>query len=182
LSVFNEEGLDDALVHNQEGDIGSSGGLVVAFVEGLLELSNLTVNNLGTLSRTDTITEDDDVSGEGVPVSLGEDIDCLLQALLYLSVDHFLSLLLDNEVRVILRHLLVDGSSEAYNRVTSSMTHVDADQHGSHGVHLLGEFEVVEVTSHFRVDLLQDAGSLRRVEIVGVLDNNDLGGDLVRLE
>jgi hypothetical protein len=156
LSVDNEERLDDALVHDQEGKLGFGGGLVVVFVAGLLELNDLTVNNLDTLSRTDTVTENDDVGGEGVLVFRGEDIDSLLQALLYLSVDHLLSLLLDNEVRVILRHLLVDGGGKADDRVASRVAHVDTNQHGFHGVHLLREFEVVEITSHFRVDLLQD--------------------------
>jgi len=181
LSVDNEEGLDDALVHDQEGELGFAGGLVVAFVAGLLELSDLTVNNLGTLSRTDTVAEDDDVSGEGALVFSGEDIDSLLHAILDLRVDYLLSLLLDDKVRVILRHLLVSGGGKADNRVASRVAHVDTNQHSFHGVHLLREFEVVEVTSHFGVDLLQDVGSLRKIELECVPDSNDLGGDLVRL-
>ena len=124
--------MDDALVHNQEGELGSGSSLVIAFVAGLLELSDLTVNNLSTLSRTDTVTEDDDVGGEGSLIFRGEDIDSLLQAFLDLSVDHLLSLLLDDEVRVILRHLLVDGGGKADNGVASRVTHVYADQHSFH--------------------------------------------------
>ena len=61
VAVENEERLNNPLVHNQESDLRASRCLVVDLVESGLELNDLTINNLGTLSCTHTVSEDDDV-------------------------------------------------------------------------------------------------------------------------
>lgn len=61
-----------------------------------------------SLSGTDTITIDKDIRGHVVVVVFREQIESILDAFLDLRLNHFLTLLLDDEVRVVLRHLLVD--------------------------------------------------------------------------
>ena len=61
VAVENEERLNNPLVHNQESDLRASRCLVVDLVESGLELNDLPINNLGTLSCTHTVSEDDDV-------------------------------------------------------------------------------------------------------------------------
>ena len=101
--VENEEGLDDPLVYNQKSDLGTSWWFVVQLVEGSLELNNFAVNDLRAFSSTDTITVDNDIGGQIVLVILWKYIDCRLDALFDLSIDNFLTLLLDDEVREVLR-------------------------------------------------------------------------------
>ena len=61
-----------------------------------------------SLSGTDTITIDKDIRWHVVVVVLREQIESILDAFFDLRLNHFLTLLLDDEVRVVLRHLLVD--------------------------------------------------------------------------
>jgi len=63
---------------------------------------------LTSLSGTDTITIDKDIRWHVVVVVFGEQIESILDAFFDLRLNHFLTLLLDDEVRVVLRHLLVD--------------------------------------------------------------------------
>jgi len=63
---------------------------------------------LTSLSGTDTITIDKDIRWHVVVVVLREQIESILDAFFDLRLNHFLTLLLDDEVRVVLRHLLVD--------------------------------------------------------------------------
>ena len=102
LSVLDKEGLDDPLVDDNEGDLWLSGGLVVGGLAGLLELGNFLADDLGTLTLGNAVAEDDDVCGVAVLVGLSERVKTLLEALLELSIDHFLTLLLYDEVRVVL--------------------------------------------------------------------------------
>lgn len=98
IVVFDEEGLDDSLVDNQEGDLGLLGSLVEAFVNRILELTNLLLDDLAAFSSRDTIAEDDDVVGQLAVVVRGEMVEGVLQADFQVSANNFLTLLLDQEV------------------------------------------------------------------------------------
>ena len=89
-----------------------------------------------------------------------ENLDSIFEDFLDLPSDHLLTLLLHDEVRVVLRHLFVDRSSEADDRVTTGMAHVNSNQHSLHAVHFVRELQVEKVTSHLTVHLLQHVGGL----------------------
>ena len=95
-----------------------------------------------------------------VPVVPRKDLDSILEDILDLASYHLLTLLLHDEVRVVLRHLFVDRCSEADDRVTSCVAHVNTNQHGLHVVHLFRELKVEKVASHLAVHLLQHVGGL----------------------
>ena len=61
------------------------------------------------------------------------------------------------------------------------MTYINSDEHGPHVVHLVWEFQVVEITSHLAVDLLENVGRLGEVETSSVSGCDHLRGDLVEL-
>lgn len=111
--VHNEEGLDNPLIDDHEGNLGRTSCLIVQFAEGVLKLSDLLVDDLHALCGTHTITVDDNVSGKGVLVVPLEQINCFFDAFLDLGSDNLLTLLLHNEVRVVLGHLLVDWRCRA---------------------------------------------------------------------
>ena len=142
VTIENEEGLDDPLVDNDQGNLGAAGRLVVKVIEGMVELGELPVDNLLSLSSTDTITVNDNVSWQSILVILLEHMDRLLDHFLDRAGHNFLSLLLDYKVRIVLRQLRVDGSCETHDRVTAGMADIDTNKHGLHVVHLLGEFHV----------------------------------------
>ena len=123
-------------------------------------MSKLSVDNLTSLSCAHTVTVDENVSRLTVLVVPRKDLDSILQDVLNLACDNFLTLLLHDEVRVILRHLFVDRCREANDRVTSSMAHVNSNQHSLHVVHLFRELQVEKVASHLAVHLLQHVGGL----------------------
>ena len=106
-AINNKEILDDSFVYNEEVDLGASCSLIVQFIEGLLELRDLCIYHLSSLSGTHTISIDDDVSRKDIIVVHREKFKSLLDAAIDLVGDHFLAFLLYKEVRVILRHLLV---------------------------------------------------------------------------
>lgn len=108
VAFEDEERLDDPLVHDDERDLRSLSSLVVQLVEGALELRDLSIDDLRSLSPADAITVDEDVSRQVVVVVFGENLHSSLDAVSHLRLDHFLALLLDDEVRVVLTELLVD--------------------------------------------------------------------------
>ena len=57
------------------------------------------------------------------------------------------------------------------------MADVDTDQHGAQFVQGIWELHGEEVSSSLAVDLLQDVGSLRQIELVAVAARDDLGWD-----
>lgn len=126
------------------------------------------VDDVGTLSGTHTVAVDDNLRWESVLVVLGEHREGLLDAVRHLGINDLLALLLNNEVRVVLGHLLGDGGSKADDRVSTRMADVDTDQHGLAVLHLLGELEVEEVGAHLAVDLLEDVRGLGEVELLPI--------------
>lgn len=113
LAILDEEGLNDPLVDDQEGDLGLDGGLVVALVASGLELGYFPINDLASLRRTHSIPVDDNVGGERVLVVRLERLHGLLEHFFDLCVNNLLSLLLHEEVRVVLGHFLVDRGGKA---------------------------------------------------------------------
>ena len=75
VAVENEERLNNPLVDDQKSDLGAGGRLVVDLVEGGLELDDFTINDLGALSSTHTISENDDVRRVAVVVFGTEHVD-----------------------------------------------------------------------------------------------------------
>ena len=112
IAALLEERLHDALVDDHKTDLGLGGSLVVDALASIDKLADFTVNDLIALSPADTIAEDDDVGGVLAVVAFGEVLNGLLQAVLQLRVDDFLTLLLDDEVTEVLGHLLVGRGSE----------------------------------------------------------------------
>jgi len=102
LTVNNEERLNDPLVNDEKSDLWLSRCCVVHFVESSLELNNFAINDLSALSSTHTVTVDDDVSGEVVLVALSEYFHRSLDDFLDLACYDLLTLLLHDEVRVVL--------------------------------------------------------------------------------
>ena len=102
VAVENEERLNNPLVDDQKSDLRSGRCLVVDLVEGGLELDDFTIDNLGTLSCTHTVSEDDDISRVAILVVLVEHVDGRLDTLLDLSLHDLLTLLLHDKVRVVL--------------------------------------------------------------------------------
>lgn len=113
VAIHDKEVLDDALVDNHKSNLGLDSCLVVHLIAGLGELSDLGVNDLLALSGTDTVTVDDDVSWEVVLVVLGKLFNAFLECSLHLGGHNFLTLLLHEEVRIVLTHLFVVRGDEA---------------------------------------------------------------------
>lgn len=126
----------------------------------MLELGNLLADDLSSLALGDTVAEDYNVGGVAVFVSLCKCVKTLLEALLKLSIDNLLALLLHNEVRVVLGHGSISRGGEADDRVAARMAHVNTNKHCLLVAHLVGELEVEEVAAHLAVDLLEDIGGL----------------------
>ena len=177
-AALDEERLHDALVDDDKGDLGLLSRLVVDRLTSFNELPNFTVDYLIALSSTDTVAEDDDVGGVHASVSCGKHINRLLEAVFKLRVDDFLSFLLYEEVREVLGHLFVSRCSETDDGVGTSMADIDANKHRPLIRHLVREFQVVEVSTCFRVNLLEDIAGNRKVAALGPAD--PLGYDHLR--
>ena len=76
--------------------------LVIYSLTSIYELPNLSVDYVIAFSTANTIAEDDDVSWIHASMSSGKDFNRLLEAILKLRVDHFLTFLLDDEIREVL--------------------------------------------------------------------------------
>jgi hypothetical protein len=59
------------------------------------------------------------------------------------------------------------------------VTHINADQHGALLREDFGELQVVKVAASLRVDLSQDVGGLRQIELVAVPEGDDLGRNVI---
>ena len=106
-AVLHKEALVDALVHNDERDLGLGLILTIELADGLLELGNLDANDGISLSVTHTVSVDDIVCRKVVAVLLLESLNCEFEGLLELTVDDLLTSSLHKVVRVVLRQLTV---------------------------------------------------------------------------
>jgi hypothetical protein len=129
---------------------------------------------LVSLGISNTVTIDDEVSGELVVVLLSEGLDGGLDRLNHLFLDDFLSLALHQVIAEVLTHVPVDARREADNRLGSRVAHVDTNQHRAHLVHDRRELQSVEVAAHLAVDLAQDVGRFAQVELEGVAHGDTL--------
>ena len=111
-----------------------------------------------------------------------KDLDCFLERLLHLGLNNLLALPLDDVLRVVLTQLFVRAGGKAYDRRGSSVANIDANQHGAHVVHGLGELQVEQVALDLRVDLPQDVRSLAHVELEAVASRDDLRRNLELME
>lgn len=75
ITVLDKEALDDSLVDNDNSNLRLCLSSVVKLLDGLLELGDLRVEHLLTLSITDTVSVDHKVGGELVAIVLGKDFD-----------------------------------------------------------------------------------------------------------
>lgn len=101
-------------------------------------------------------------------MEVSKHLDCIFQCLLHALLDNLLTLFLDDVLRVVLTHLLVGRSREAHNGIRTRVADIDSDQHGSLLLEGLRELEREQVTSNLAVDLTQDVGSLRQVELAAI--------------
>ena len=81
--------------------------LVVVLVDGCSELRNLLFETDVSLRISETISVDDEVSGVLAIVIACKAFNGILEGLLHLSMHDLLTLLLDDELRVVLAHLFV---------------------------------------------------------------------------
>jgi len=132
------------------------GSFVVDFGDNFSELRNFLLENLLSHGITNTVSVDDEVVWvELLGVLVGVRVESGLKSSSKLLVDDLLSSSLDNLVGEVLTHLLVDGGTESDNGVLTLMADIDTNEH-SVGRDLVGEVEVVEVTSKLGVDLSED--------------------------
>ena len=101
---LDEEALGDPLVDHHDCDLGFH-TLRVDSLDRVLQLRDLLSENLVPLSVADTVTVDHERRGELTLVVELEGPDSVLDASLHVSFDDLLTLLLDDVVAVILRHL-----------------------------------------------------------------------------
>jgi len=131
LIVFDEEALDDPLVHDNERDLWCL-CLVVELLNGRLELRDLLGEAKITLSIAKTISVDEEV-GWVLPLVLrGKVFDSKLDSTLHRSLDDFLALLLDDVLRVVLTHLGIGRCCETNHRVRSRVADINTNKHGAH--------------------------------------------------
>ena len=108
--IKHEEALVDALVHEHHCHLRLHGSLVGhELFNRLLELGQLELNDLVTLGITNTVTVDDEVCGEHATVVLSENFHGIVETVVKAVFHHLVALLLDNVVRIVLTHVLVDG-------------------------------------------------------------------------
>lgn len=107
IVVLHEEPLRDALVDDNNRDLGHRGCLVVNLVDCSLELRDLSGKHLVTHSVTDTVTVQDEVCWELLLVELGKHVDRIFQCILHLALHDLLAFLLDDVFRIVLTQLLV---------------------------------------------------------------------------
>ena len=171
--VFEEESLGDPLVHDDHGDLGD-GRNVVELLDGFTQLGNLAGEDLLAHGITNTVTVHDEVGWLLSVVAFLEAGDGLPDQILHLVIDDFCSLGHEKVVRVVLGHCLVRAGSEADYGVAARMADIDADKHGVDLVHDGRELHLEEISTHLRVHLPQDVGSLRGVKRPGIPVRDDL--------
>lgn len=110
---LDEHALVDSLVHDYQSDGRNRADLVVEWLENLLELADFTLDDLVSHAFADSISVDNDSIGIGATMVLGKRNAGLLHALIEISLDKFLPLLLDDESGEVLGKIRVDGCSEA---------------------------------------------------------------------
>ena len=59
------------------------------------------------------------------------------------------------------------------------MRNIDTDQHGALALQTFRELQVVEITAGLAVNLAQNIGGLRQIELGGVSGRDDLAGHSV---
>ena len=77
------------------------------FTDSLCELRNFLRKTDVTLCVTKTVSVNDEVSGVFTFVIASEARDRILECLFHLGLDNLLTLLLNDELRVVLAHLLI---------------------------------------------------------------------------
>lgn len=109
--VLHEHPLVDALVDDDQSD-GWRPRCVVESREHLSQLSNLFLDDLVSHALADSISVDQDFGRELVAVIFGKRTDRLFHALVEVSLDQLLELLLEQEAGEVLGLLSVDGGRE----------------------------------------------------------------------
>ena len=105
--IFDEEPLRDPLVDHDNSDGWLGCGRVVQLLNSLLKLRYLSLEDLVSHSIADTISVDYEVCRELTVVVAGEDLDCIFYGIFHLILHDLLTLLLNQEVRVVLTKLFV---------------------------------------------------------------------------
>jgi len=151
-----EESLLYSLVDNDKSQLRLSSGLVVHTVDGLLELLDLSVNDLLLHAISNPISVDDEVCWVLLLVwVLSKYLNSIPECSGELCIHNFLASLKDNSLRVILAQCLVVCGTETYIGVSTLMTNINTYQH-SQGMYTSIDLQVVEVSSHLYIDLPED--------------------------
>ena len=130
-AVLNKETLRNSFVHYHHSYFWLSCNLVVQKIYCCLKLRNLARQYLIALSITYTVSKDYEVSWKLILMVFSKWLDCLTYRLLHVVLNNLLTFLLDQEIAVVLAHLLIDWSWKANNWLWTSMTYVDSDQHSA---------------------------------------------------
>jgi len=98
VSALNEHPLVDALVHDNKGDWRDSSNLVVQWLQALLELLDLLVDDLGAHSFANSISEDHNLAWHVSIVLLRKGFDGVNEASVEVLLHNLLELWLDDDV------------------------------------------------------------------------------------
>ena len=98
ISSCDEHSLVDSFVHDNKSDWRWATDLIVEWLEGLLELSNLLLNDLVSHLCSNSISVDEDLSWLLTFVVVGKAFDCFDQASVEIFLDKLLVLGLDDDV------------------------------------------------------------------------------------
>lgn len=127
LVIFDKESLRNSLVYHNHSDFWFFRSFVRQLGNSFLKLGNFSSKDLFSLSVTDTITENNVVCRELSVVLFRESHNRLLDHVLHVVADDFLTFFLNKVIWVILTHLRVRRSRKPDNWLRSSMTHINAD-------------------------------------------------------
>jgi len=155
MTVLNEHPLVDPFVHNNKGN-GWHWEFVVERLNCLLELGDFLGNDLVSHLLSYSISVDDDFGWINPFVLFTKGFNGVHQTSIKVLFDNFLILLLDNDVREVRGALSIGWGCETNNRLLTSMTHIDTNDHDSLLLHELRELDPDRLTANFCVDLLHD--------------------------
>ena len=127
LLCDHEHPLVDSLVDYYKSHSGQV-HLVVELLHDNLKLRDLLVEDVISHSLSDSISVDDDLVWQLLVPGL-EALKGLSHADIKLLLDNLLTLGLKNDIGIVLGVEIVGGGSETYNGLSSSMAHINTDDH-----------------------------------------------------
>ncbi len=180
MTIRDEESLRNALINDDHSEFWFQTSWVL-LCDRSLKLRNLRFKHLTALGITNTVSVDDEIGGrESLGIILDKGSDGLRDGLPHTLLHNLLTFPLNQVLTVVLGHFLVNRCRETDNAVgATSMRNIDTDQHGALALQTLRELQVIEITAGLAVNLAQNIGGLRQIELGGVSGCDDLAGHSV---